>query len=88
MATSTIKKGIQKEIKTVTKTGTTNAGGNFSVGDSNMKIISATATGSANRMFIPFVTEGVTYLKVLDWNSSTYSPVANGAVSVRILYVE
>lgn len=88
MATSTIQKNAQKEIKTVTKSGTTNSGGNFAVGSSDMKVISATATGTLNRMFIPFVSGANTYLKVLDWNSNSYTPVANAAVSVQIIYVE
>ena len=87
MAESTIKKDVH--IKTETKSGTTNNGGNFYIGnDDGWSLVSAMATGSLNRMFIPFKTDGSIYLKVLDWNTNNYQPVVNGAVSVSLTWVK
>ena len=87
MAESTIKKDVH--IKTETKSGTTNSGGNFFIGsDNGWSLVSAMATGSLNRMFIPFQTGDSIYLKALDWNTNNYQPVVNGAVSVKLTWVK
>ena len=75
-------------IKRKTITGVTNAGGNISVGNGNMVILGARATGTARRMFIPFTASNVCYLKALDWNTNTYTPIVNGDVAVEITYIE
>ena len=86
MAVSTIKK--MTEMETVHREGTTNSGGNFYVGtDDGRKIVSAIATGTANRLFIPFKQGTTLYLKVLDWNSNDYTPVINGSVAVEITFI-
>ena len=87
MASSVIEKNVH--IKTETKSGTTNSGGNFYIGsDGGWSLVSATATGTLNRLFIPFETGGSIYLKVLDWNANSYQPVANSAVSVSLTWVK
>ena len=81
-------KMLERLPKKTSKTGTTNSGGNFYVGK-DIIIISAVATGSLNRMFIPFQTgSGDVYLKALDWSNNNYAPVINGAVAVDIMYYD
>ena len=78
---------LATQIKTKRLSGNTNAGGNFLVGN-NVYVVSAIASGTLNRMFIPFRQGNTVFLKVLDWNSNAYTPVANGAVIVDIAYID
>lgn len=84
MAVST----ISNRIKRKGINGSTNAGGNIAVGDSNMIVVGTRATGNATQMFIPFTSHSVCYLKVLNWNVNSYTPYANASVAVEISYIE